>query len=338
MAYDKNYVYYVLGYFILLIIILALIIGILQFFISEKKTKQIDKIRMNQFSYAILIGISILTAIVLVAVIVLAVVRGQEQSKLFQPEVCTKYKTLSGVWCPLKHGGGLMHVMKREELQMDEQGNLDIRPKDEKTRRVFFIHGNSYNLEKYAVPLLKLKEMGYSVWALEFAYYGKAKGSSKQGTGGLPNAKTVVQDVIDAWKICGRSDTIVMGFSLGGAILGQVYEYFNPAPSQLVFLTTFCDFPELVADKIGEIGKMLAPMLQTQWRTKPPTKYKGQVMIVWTADDQVVPSSQGYELCTIFKNLHPRCIKLPSGGHRNSALIYQDRWANRETLLVPELY
>lgn len=48
-----------------------------------------------------------------------------------------------------------------------------------------------------------------------------------------------MRDVMDAWSVCGRSDAIVIGFSLGGAILGEVYEALSPMPAQLVFLNTF---------------------------------------------------------------------------------------------------
>jgi hypothetical protein len=168
------------------------------------------------------------------------------------------------------------------------------------------------------------------VWAVEYAGFGIAHASSSK-----PNSQSVLQDVMDAWDICGSQDAIVIGFSIGGAVLGEVYEQFAPSPSQLVFLNTFASFPQLVADKLG--SPILSPFLKTQWVTPAPKTYQGKVTVVYTLDDTVVPPSHGKKLCSIFKSLKPQCIALKSGGHRYSALNHRDEWANNKTLLPADL-
>jgi predicted esterase len=228
---------------------------------------------------------------------------------------------MTGLWYNLKHGGGLLHYTPERTLSH---------------RRIFFLHGNSYDLSKYAPALDTLRDRGYDVWAIEYAGFGITT-PEKLGFTTAPNCDSVLVDVEEAWAICGQENAIVIGFSIGGAILGEVYETLTPQPAQIVFLNTFASFPQLVADKLGKMGACVTPFLRTQWNTPKPKRYKGKVTIVYTLDDQVVPPSHGKQLCDIFTHLQPQCIALQSGGHRFSALNHQEEWVNDRALLSPHL-
>ncbi len=233
--------------------------------------------------------ITVLVIFILLIVLVLAVVglRHIEQTKLFQPTVVKRYpETFRGQWYPLKHGGGLMNTTPERN--------------DPSIRRVLFLHGNSYDLAKYDPALKTLEAQGYDVWAVEYAGFGITTPVEKD----VPNSESCLRDVMDAWAVCGRSDAIVIGFSLGGAILGEVYEALNPMPAQLVFLNTFASFPLLVKEKMGT--GLVGPFLATQWSTPEPKHYQGKVTIVYTMDDAVIPPEQGRRLCKIFRKLLPR--------------------------------
>jgi len=302
---------------IFLIVIICVLLSIESKAPTTRNQIQNNLLLMERTAKICFIILIILTVIVLFLVIAFVVVRSQEQTKLFQPDTCKKYKDISGKFYYMKSGGVLVNI------------NPDVSPEK---RRVLFIHGNSMSIDAYSKPLYCLAALGYNVWAVEYGGYGIAKGSRHLDS---PNCKTVLQDTREAYAICGHSDMIVMGFSLGGAILGELYDSFNPSPSQIVFLNTFYNLPKLVAEKLKTIGPLIQPLLRTQWVTKKPRKYKGKVMIVSTKDDQVVTPSQGRQLCKIFASLNPICIMLPNGGHRRSALIYIDSWANPTVLLQP---
>lgn len=266
--------------------------------------------------WALVLTALVVILVLLVTVIALFVVRYFEQSRLFQPTNVKTYYGLTGDWYDLRHGGGLLHYTPERKTE----------------RRVFFLHGNSYDLGKYAPALETLRDRGYDVWAIEYAGFGTTQ-PERLGFTMAPNCDSVLVDVEEAWAICGNKDAIVIGFSIGGAILGEVYETLTPQPSQLVFLNTFASFPQLVAEKIGKMGVVLTPFLKTQWTTPKPNRYKGKVTIVYTLDDQVVPASHGQQLCSIFERLKPNCIALQSGGHRFSALNHREQWANDQALL-----
>jgi len=204
-----------------------------------------------------------------------------------------------------------------------------------KARRLMFIHGNSYSADAYDKALKRVALHGYDVWVCEFGGFGMAPGLPEG-----PTPDSVLQDVMEAWAICGHADAIVAGFSLGGAILGQVYDRFVPLPAQLVFLNTFWSFPSLVQEKLETshgtlIGEIAEPLLECRWRTKPPVRFKGKVVVVWSADDDLIPPEHTRELCSLFAKLKPRCIELPRGGHRYSALVYLSSWCNSSILLSP---
>ena len=272
---------------------------------------------MGQVSYVLLIVTALLASIVCVLVVLFAVVRGEEQRNLYQPDKLESYKEIKGNWYTLKSGGGLININPSAD-------------NTKTTRRVLFLHGNSLSLDAYAKALEGLAKYGYSVWAVEYGGYGIAKGS-----GDSPNGETVLRDSMEAYQFCGDSNTIVMGFSLGGAILGEIYDRLNPSPAQIVFINTFCDLPNLIQEKMKVAGPFLHPLMKTQWKTKKPKNYKNEAVVVTTQDDSVVTPEQGRRLCKMFPNA--KCVLLPNGGHRRSALLYQDRWANPSILLSPKL-
>ena len=125
--------------------------------------------------------------------------------------------------------------------------------------------GNTGNLEYYRDPLDKIAEFGYNVFAVEYRGYGPTQFD------GSPNADTLIQDAQDAWNLMGTSDSIVAGFSIGGAVLSQIYEQLVPAPAQIVFLNSFGDLGALLEDKLGgELGGTCVPLMATQWSVKDP--------------------------------------------------------------------
>jgi heme/copper-type cytochrome/quinol oxidase subunit 2 len=265
---------------------------------------------MLWFVVAVVLFIAISSVLGLVA---LAVLHTVERSKLFVPTAVSRYAKVSGKFYPLPGGGGLLHCTPNA---------------DPRARPVLFAHGNTLNLDPYASALSRMATCNYNIWALEYAGYGMTEAPSD-----APCGKSLIRDLREAWDICGRDDAIVVGFSMGGALLGQVYDQLCPAPAQLVFLNTFWSVPDLVASKVSVVGSLLSPLVETQWITQPPRRYCGKVVIVWSKDDDIVPPEHSAELCAIFSALKPVCIELPKGGHRWSSFCFMSSWCNESVLL-----
>lgn len=306
----------IFGLSFVLLLITIVLFSIIRFRSNNHSSKGKTEI-MIKIDVVLATFTSILVAVGLVIIVGFSVVRGQEQEKLFQPEATEKYKHLGGDLFRLKSGGAIMNL----------NPNAPGRP-------LYFIHGNSLNLDYYAKPLYGLVQMGYNVWAIEFSGYGMATDKGLK-----PSGHTVLRDSIEGYDFmisktkANQLKPIVIGFSLGGAILGEIYETLTPEPAQLGFLNTFCNMTDLVADKLPVVGDILKPCLKTKWKTKSPKFYQGQVLIVTTKDDTVVPPAQGRQLCKIFSKVNPECVEIANGGHRKSCLIHQDQWITK--LLPP---
>lgn len=277
----------------------------------SKKKKQVLYVTISVFS--------LLLFALLLFLFVIAGVSYLETYQLFQPTRTKDYRSLgfSGLnnedvskWIDLPSGGGLLHMTPQINTK--------------KHRTLLFLHGNSMSLNEYVMPLQSLVEMGYNVYALEYGGYGMTKRTKR------PDCFSVEQDVLEAYQVCGNGECIVAGFSLGGAILGQVYDLLSPSPAQIVFLNTFSDTSLLIKTVIGpRLGPFLHSFCKTQWKTRSPSNpsnFKTNVLIVYTKDDEIIPVNQNQLLCRIFSKYGSTCIELPTGGHRNSLFIHEKLW------------
>lgn len=269
-----------------------------------KKQKTIRQLVIAAFSLLIFLVISV--GLVLLAVLGL---RKVEQKNLFAPIKLDRYRKLSGVVYSLPAGGLVLNTTPNAA---------------QNARRVLFFPGNTGNLELYKEALDKIAEYGYNVFALEYRGYGPAKMEDSF----QPNAQTLVQDAMEAWNLMGTSDGIVAGFSIGGAILTQIYEKLVPSPAQIVFLNSFGDLKQLLEDKLGQdFGGTMAPLMATKWAIQAPKTYDGHILVVFTADDLTVPAKHGERLCQVFsKSKKLVCRELPRGGHKYSIFTYAMSW------------
>jgi hypothetical protein len=276
--------------------------------------------KANQTIYGVVIAIFsfflFLIVSMLLCVLVVMGLRKIEQKNLFQPTKLDRYRHISGTIYSLPGGGLLLNTTPGMPAN---------------TRRLLFLHGNTGNLELYAEAFERISSMGYDVWAVEYRGYGVAKFHDPSEE---PSGDSVCQDAIEAWNVMGTPDSIVAGFSLGGAILAQVYEKLQPMPAQIVFLNSFGNLKQLIEDKMGaEFGGTAAPLMKTQWAIQAPKTFTGKVLIVFTADDLTVSSRHGERLCQVFSKSDSVCRELPRGGHRFAVFTYIQGWVSE--LLPP---
>jgi pimeloyl-ACP methyl ester carboxylesterase len=274
--------------------------------------------KQSRFVYAPWI-ILVVSIFVLIVLIIQWVVMRCETRLIFPGAPVDYYRRLKrGEFYFLKTGGGLLHYSSQSKNHL--QGH----------RRLLFLHGNGGSLDLLAEVLEYLHDIcGYDVYALEYYTYGICWKKPKWSRLQKHISSILIENVFDAWSICGDSEAIVCGFSLGGGLLGMTYSALIPSPAQLVFINTFSNLPQLVGESLPlGIGRWIAPLLQTQWITPAPTPYfQSNIVLVSTMDDKLMTRSQTEHLYQLFQHLSPQWLELPDGGHALSLIRYLDRVA-----------
>lgn len=228
----------------------------------------------------------------------------------------------------LPNGGLLLRYFgARPKTMIEYTQNSEYR-----SRKILFLHGNAGHIGYFLPAVKQLDALGYDVYMLEYHGYGisQKKDVSPEG---------VIQDLYEAWQACGDSETILMGFSLGGIVMGQGYSQLRPAPAQLVFLNTTGNMPALADELSMGTGPLLIPFMKTKkWITPPPAiteenKYM-KVLIVATYDDKLIPPRHSWALHQTFKDLGPMMSTVPDGGHEVGPFAHIKQWS---TWLVPAI-
>lgn len=277
-------------------------------------------VEATKFSWWILAVAILLIVIFFVILLIWVITKTTEQSKLFVPKICDKYCRVHGKYWYLTSGAILLEYFPR--------GTPYPPANPGPGRTLLFLHGNSENLDAYAEALHMLWCSGYRVMALEYAGYGITR-PRQVFNYQAPSATSLEQDLIQAWSVCGSSDAIVMGFSLGGGLLATMFPYLCPAPAQLVFLNTFADFPCIVEESLPTVmARCIQPFLSTQWRAHTCNAYCGHVLVVCTADDEMIPKHHSEQIARQFRYIEADLVfvELADGGHRDALFKHSSKW------------
>lgn len=289
-----------------------------------------------------------LTALVLVVVpAVPNVVRWVETKYLFQPirhPLYRYYETWHPEWFtrfPPHIGGGVLHIPPSSRTHAG--------------RPLVYLKGNAGSLDNVHSVLMSLHNLGYNVYAVEYPGYTPLEMGEPNI---VPSGHSILACVRFAWEhihknMKEKNETIVMGMSLGGGVLGMVHHGLHPAPRQLVFVNTFYSLPQLVADFVnGCIPQSVLGSLQTQWETvAPPTALDNQLVVVAHArKDELIPFRHSEVLFDRFRhrNMNTRDMLDPNvehvvmeeGGHNDAfdPVIQTDQWSRLlRHLLRPSL-
>lgn len=214
-----------------------------------------------------------------------------------------------------------------------------------KSRRLLFLHGNGGCVPSYENYLAKFKKMGYDVYALEYTGYmplypplppSLVNGSDKDITQWrktfttlVPNADAILQNLVEAWQIMGDPEAIIVGFSLGGGLLGMKYDELYPAPAQIVFLNTFSSLPALVSELVyWPISTIASRLMETKWKVKKPQNYTGNVLVVNTLDDELMSEKHSADIVEIFNGHGPKKVSIPYGNHNGGPLMHWKYWTS----------
>jgi hypothetical protein len=181
--------------------------------------------------------------------------------------------------------------------------------------------------------------MGYDVYAVEYAGFGHAYELPSY----LANCRLtdlLLQNITEAWTHVGDEQTIACGFSLGGITLGAIYDDLTPPPAQIIFASTCGSMEALLREKLWlpaeAMDWLMMPFLQTiRWKTKPPQKYHGKILIVHAQDDQLIRIQHAHQLYQTFQSINPVFVELPEGGHVEAFIRYWDMYWKEQFILPP---
>lgn len=197
---------------------------------------------------------------------------------------------------------------------------------------VLYLHGTRWNLTAQVRRISQLRELGFSVLAIDYRGFGESPGE-------LPSESTVYQDARAAWERLvqfqpNADRRFIYGHSLGGAIAVDLAEHLadsdSPKASGLIVESTFTDLAAAAAavantslpvrwimsekfDSIDKIGEIKIP-----------------VLIVHGLDDRYVPSRFSQELFEAAAE-PKRLLLVPGGTHNNSMTLGSQAYAKALT-------
>lgn len=219
---------------------------------------------------------------------------------------------------PAKTRASVFHMNQDCSQLLAEIRQVGGAPRTKK-RKLFFLHGNGGHLEHFFPFLLLIDRLGYDLFALEypgFAHHSDSK----------PSARDMIESAVAMWTQFADADSIVMGYSLGGGVLGQIYNKLDPEPAQIVFVNTFRDLPAVARFHLGScLSSAVVPFMNVQWRTAPrrPT-LASKILVIGAEGDTIVPFEETRKLAA---QLQPCTqLTLTRGTHVTAPLDCVREW------------
>ena len=192
---------------------------------------------------------------------------------------------------------------------------------------MLFLHGARQNLGRSAFRVEQMRELGFSVLAIDYRGFGAS-------TDELPSEAGVVEDAAAAWRWLGERHPerprYVFGHSLGGAVAVQLAAALaerppGEAPSGVIVEGTFTS----IRDMFGTFkwGWLPISMLITERFDSLATvpRIKAPLLVVHGSEDSIVPSRFGemlYERATAAK----RFVLVDGGTHSTTSWRGADQY------------
>ncbi len=179
---------------------------------------------------------------------------------------------------------------------------------------VLFLHGNSYNVEKYYHKTIPFAKSGYSVFIPEYRGFG--------GQGNKIRQEYLTQDALNALYYLNslgfkNKDIIVYGMSLGTymalhtVVNGQENDIFNALILEVPFTSLF-DVVKIHTTYKGINILPLDLLVKDKYNsTNLITKIKTRLLIMTTESDELIPYTQALNLYE--QAPEPKQIKIYKG-------------------------
>ena len=172
---------------------------------------------------------------------------------------------------------------------------------------ILFLHGNAYQLEKFAPLLMPYVDKGYSVYMLEYRGFG--------GVAGKPSQENMFSDatVVFDW-IKSRSETpvVVYGYSFGCAVaMGLTL---HRTPDAVILQAPFASLKQLVKEKPVPFASYLlkAPFASD----KAVQHYTNPLLIVHGTQDTLIPVHHAQVLFHLSGSPDKTFVPFDGKGHR----------------------
>ncbi len=186
-------------------------------------------------------------------------------------------------------------------------------------KTVLYLHGNDGNVSTSMGEIAPLRELGYSVFMVDYSGYGRSEG-------GFPSEKCVYTDSEAAWDYLVHSRGIssrslfIYGHSLGGAIAIELARK-HPEAGGLVVESSFTSIYDM-AVKDWQYALLPVNLLLNQ-RFESIDKVAQlnlPVLFIHGTADEIVPFAMGLQL---FRKSggNKRFVSIDGGRHANNASV-----------------
>jgi alpha-beta hydrolase superfamily lysophospholipase len=191
-----------------------------------------------------------------------------------------------------------------------------------------YLHGTRWNLTAQVRRISQLRELGFSVLAIDYRGFGESPGD-------LPSERTVYEDAQAAWDKLVQLQPearkrFIYGHSLGGAIAVDLAERIRdkdaPKAAGLIIESTFTDLAAAAA-AVANTSLPVRWIMSEKFDSIDKIADIGiPVLIVHGTDDRYVPSRLSQEL---FEAAAPpkQLLLVPGGTHNNSMTIGSREYA-----------
>ena len=202
---------------------------------------------------------------------------------------------------------------------------------------LLYLHGARWNVTGSAARMRRMRELGFSVLAIDYRGFGESSdGSGDQS----PSEARAYEDAHAAWDWLGRQHPgrrrYIFGHSLGSAIAVRLASEVDDA-SGLIVEAAFPSIPALVSTfRWGWLP--VSPLITQRFDAESRiARVKVPLLVVHGSDDRLIPSSLGRSLYDQAKA--PKRFVLVAGGshHSTNALGREQYGAALRELFGPRL-
>ena len=182
---------------------------------------------------------------------------------------------------------------------------------------LLYLHGNEGNVSTNIGDIAALRELGYSVFMLDYRGYGKSEGA-------FPSEKTVYEDAEGAWDYLRSrgidpANVVIYGHSLGAAIAIELALH-HPEAGGLIAESAFTSIPDMA--KLKPLYALLPTQLLNQQfdSIRKVRRLQLPVLYIHGTADEVVPFWMGEELFRASGG-EKRFVAVGGGLHDNNAAV-----------------
>ncbi|MBD1588218.1 alpha/beta hydrolase [Pseudomonas typographi] len=193
---------------------------------------------------------------------------------------------------------------------------------------VLYLHGTRWNLTAQLRRITQLRELGFSVLAIDYRGFGDSPGD-------LPSERSVYQDAQAGWQRLAElqpdpTRRFIYGHSLGGAIAVDLAQRIGdgeqPKAAGLIVESTFTNMGD-AAQAVINTSLPVRWLLSEKFDSIDKIAHIAMpVLIVHGTDDKYVPDRFSQALYAA-ANTPKELLLVPGGTHNNSMIIGSDEYA-----------